>query len=142
MARVVLDANVFVSATFGGIPLQAVTLAFRHELYISPSIKAELLDLPSHLRKKLTSDQIVRMRRLFHVLTHKAHFCEPNQKLTLCRDPKDDTYLTLCLASQADYLVTGDQDLLTISKNKLQEAGLAKLSIITPNKFVKLMRAH
>lgn len=33
-----------------------------------------------------------------------------------CRDPKDDYLLELALCSEADYLITGDKDLLTIQK--------------------------
>ena len=39
MARVVIDANVIISAAFGGKPLEAVLRAFRdHEVYVSDSI--------------------------------------------------------------------------------------------------------
>ena len=35
--------------------------------------------------------------------------------LPICRDPLDQMFLTLALASQADVLVTGDQDLLALA---------------------------
>jgi uncharacterized protein len=37
------------------------------------------------------------------------------QKLTICRDPKDNKFLELALASEAHYLITGDQDLLVLN---------------------------
>ena len=36
------------------------------------------------------------------------------QRITLCRDPRDDKFLELALAGRADFLVTGDVDLLTL----------------------------
>jgi len=40
----------------------------------------------------------------------------PTIKHALCRDPKDDKFLDLAHASEASYLVTGDQDLLVLKK--------------------------
>jgi predicted nucleic acid-binding protein len=40
MAKVVLDANVIISAAFGGKPLEAVERALKeHDVYISESIR-------------------------------------------------------------------------------------------------------
>jgi putative PIN family toxin of toxin-antitoxin system len=36
------------------------------------------------------------------------------QRITLCRDPRDDKFLELALAGRADFLVTGDVDLLAL----------------------------
>jgi predicted nucleic acid-binding protein len=44
MAKVVLDANVIISAAFGGKPLEAVTMALtKHEVYLTKSVVAELM---------------------------------------------------------------------------------------------------
>ena len=34
----------------------------------------------------------------------------------ICRDPDDDSILSCCLAASADYLVTGDSDLLELGE--------------------------
>ena len=34
----------------------------------------------------------------------------------LCKSPKDNQILDLCLVGKADYLVTGDKDLLEIKR--------------------------
>ena len=36
------------------------------------------------------------------------------QRVELCRDPRDDKFLELALAGRADFLLTGDADLLTL----------------------------
>jgi putative PIN family toxin of toxin-antitoxin system len=36
------------------------------------------------------------------------------QRIELCRDPRDDKFLELALAGRADFLLTGDADLLAL----------------------------
>ena len=36
------------------------------------------------------------------------------ERVALCRDPRDDKFLEVALAGQADFLLTGDADLLTL----------------------------
>lgn len=41
---------------------------------------------------------------------------EPKQQVTLCRDEADDYLLALAIEAKANYLVTGDQDLLVLQE--------------------------
>jgi hypothetical protein len=50
-----------------------------------------------------------------------------------CRDQKDNFLLNLAIDSYADYLVTGDSDLLTINHIK-------KTKIVTWNDFIKKLQ--
>jgi len=50
----------------------------------------------------------------------------------VCRDPKDNFLLSLCLIGNAAYLVTGDKDLLDMVEYK-------GTKIITATKFEKLL---
>lgn len=52
----------------------------------------------------------------------------------ICRDPKDNFLLGLITVSQADYLVTGDRDLLDLKK-------FNSASILSPVEFEKLISA-
>ena len=54
--------------------------------------------------------------------------------VTICRDPKDNFLLALAKDSKADYLLTGDNDLLDI-KN------FGKTKIITRNNFLMSRKA-
>ena len=49
------------------------------------------------------------------------------------RDPKDDKLLAVALGGNADYLITGDQDLLVLNDNP----GLENLRIITAAVFLQ-----
>lgn len=54
--------------------------------------------------------------------------CQP-LKVTVCRDPDDDMLLEAAVAGNADYIVTGDADLLVIQEYK-------QIKIVTPRIFL------
>ena len=51
------------------------------------------------------------------------------------RDPKDDFLLSAALGGNADYLITGDEDLLILKDNP----SLGKLRIITIKDFLEVV---
>ena len=139
MSKVVVDANVFVSAIFGGTPSKAVVRAFHDStIVISPNVEMELLALPGKLARKLSPEQILEFKKLIRTLLIKAKTVNPAQRLEICRDRKDNAYLELCLAARADILITGDRDLSSIPARKLCACGLGDLKIITPAEFCRL----
>ena len=135
--KTILDANILVSAVFGGIPAKAVERALKDEVWISPQIQTELYSLSLPLSKRLPPPKLQLWNELFLPLVASMKVAEVHQHLHLSRDPKDDIYLSLALAVSADYLVTGDNDLLSIKREKLNSAGLKKLSIVTPREFLE-----
>lgn len=134
--RVVLDANLLVSAVFGGLPAKAVERAAREELWISPAIQAEWLGLADKISRKLTGDQVTALKARLLALLAGAHRIDAPATVRLCRDPADDAYLSLALAANADVLVTGDDDLLSLSATARNGAGLASLSILSAREFL------
>lgn len=50
------------------------------------------------------------------MLLREAALFEVTERLTLCRDPRDDKFLELAAASDASHLVTGDRDLLALAR--------------------------
>ncbi len=42
-------------------------------------------------------------------------FVAVSSDFKICRDPKDDKYLQLAVDGNADFLITGDQDLLVLN---------------------------
>jgi predicted nucleic acid-binding protein len=57
-------------------------------------------------------------------------------QVALSRDAKDDHYLSLCKAAKADFLITGDKDLLSVSEETLKKSGIS-CRIITPQEFLE-----
>ncbi len=55
-----------------------------------------------------------RRARILDTLRDGAVWFSPRERVTDCRDPKDDKYLELALAAGATTIVTGDADLLVL----------------------------
>lgn len=137
MAKVVVDANIIISAAFGGKPLEALTLALEnHEVYLSETIAQELLGALSRLSKKLSEDQISFIRNKIGQLLVLARSVSISTLVVLSRDPKDDHYLSLCKEVGAEFLITGDKDLLGLSQDRLKASGISG-RIVTPQEFLE-----
>lgn len=135
--RIVLDANILVSAIFGGIPSRAVTKAMEEgNVFLSSQTLKELLTLGHRLGKKLSLHQMISWNKLYLPLITQMHVFEVKNKVQLCRDPKDDAYLSLAMEASADFLVTGDKDLLSVSSKILEQHGLDHLLIVNPRDFL------
>ena len=116
--RVVLDTNVLVSglAYPGSMPGRIVA-AWRQgglEVALSRYILDELVRvLPRLLRIRMTSAEIRDLADSFMFL---ADIVEPEGAHDVnLRDPADQPVLLTLLAAKADYLVTGDKDLLVLA---------------------------
>ena len=137
MAKIVVDANVIISAAFGGKPLEAVVRALEdHEVYLSEAIAQELLGVLSGLSKKLSEDQISFIHEKIQQLLILTTPISLSTHVVLSRDPKDDHYLSLCKETGAEFLVTGDKDLLSISQDKLKANGIS-CKIVSPQEFLE-----
>lgn len=127
--RVVLDANLLLSAVLlGGKPGQALDLWRRgeFELAISPELLAEF---SGKLRYKFAfpEDLIAEWEAIFN---ERAVQSLPDYTTKVCRDPDDDKLLDLATAVGATYLVTGDDDLLTLKEYE-------HVRIVKPAAFLK-----
>ena len=137
MAEVVIDANVIISAAFGGRPLEAVVQALEdHEVYLSLTIEQELQEVISGLSKKLTKEQILFIREKVQQLLSLAKRISISTHVVLSRDAKDDHYLSLCKEARADFLIAGDKDLLSISQESLKKNEISCL-IVSPQDFLE-----
>jgi putative PIN family toxin of toxin-antitoxin system len=137
MVRIVIDANVLISAAFGGTPLDAVSRAFSiGEVYLSPAIVAEIAGTIERLSKKPGDEKTKVLSALWERFESLCRMAEPERGVSICRDPKDDAYLSLRAAVGADYLITGDKDLLAVEPSRFP--ALPKgLMILTPRQFLE-----
>lgn len=137
MPKVVIDANVIVSAMFGGTPRKAFLKALRTcDVYVPPEIKLELIGLLDELEDKLDRSKIRRLRSIVLNLLSTSKEVVASKKIELSRDKKDNAYLNLCLRVRADFLLTGDKDLLEIPPKKLKPSELNRLKIVSPDVFL------
>lgn len=115
--RIVLDCNLLVSALMsaGSPPGRTFDLAReKFEIALSEPCLAELFEILH--RKKFERYFSREEADLFlEVFREAATFFEPTERIAECRDPKDDKYLELAMAANARFLVSGDQDLLSMN---------------------------
>ena len=112
--RVVIDTNVFVSAIlWGGNPQKVIQrwLDGAIRIYLSPFLASEIEMLLT--RFGVTDED---KKRFLDLLEAHALKVAPKHTIPLCRDPKDNTLLELAVWTDADYLITGDKDLLVLKK--------------------------
>lgn len=119
--RVVLDTNVVVSGLiWGGKPYQLLQAATDGDitLYTSPVLLDELREvlarehLASRLAKKASPSFVEQAIGFYGELA--VVVVSPLATPKASRDPDDDEVLACALAAQADLIVSGDGDLLTL----------------------------
>jgi uncharacterized protein len=138
--RVVLDTNLIVSAFISptGTPSQLLDICVlqgRVILLTSPEFLKEVEDVlhrDSIKQRYQLAEQ--RIHAFLEDLRSTTEPITPLQDLPLhSRDPKDDKLLALALGGNADYLITGDNDLLVLDGNPAIE----NLRIITAAEFLQ-----
>lgn len=133
--RSVFDTNVLISALLfeHGKPGQAFRIALRrgHVLCSAPVLE-ELSDVLG--RRKFDRYVTPAEREEFlEAFIARATFVEPAEAISACRDPKDNKLLELAAAGGAQYLVTGDDDLLALHPFR-------EIAILSPGQFLDVTR--
>lgn len=121
MLKVILDTNIIVSIFIKRTELaeRIFEALKRHDfkLVISEEILKEIVEvlLRPNIRKliKLNKKEI---REFGHLLLEDALKVEPRQKIEVCRDSADNKFIECAVSAKADYIVTGDKDLLSIGQ--------------------------
>ena len=113
MPDVVVDTNVFVRGLLRSavvVPLINAWKANRFRLLTSEELLQELVEVLARpkLRKYFQEEQV---KELLLLISEQGKVVEPLQHVNFCRDPKDNIFLDVAIAGQADHLVTEDNDL-------------------------------
>jgi len=117
--RIVLDTNVVMSALlWRGNPfrlLQAIRQDADSQLYSSPVLLAELTDV---LSRRAATTQLARIGHtapsVLADYLEAVELVDPEPLAPVSRDPDDDHVLACALAASADFIVSGDTDLLVL----------------------------
>jgi putative PIN family toxin of toxin-antitoxin system len=130
--RAVFDTNVLIAAFLtDGLCAKLLMRARRNEfsLILCPFI---LQEFQKFLRNKIkaSSQEIDMAVKLLEEAASEINQSSVFIERT-CRDEDDDNIIRCALASKSDYLVTGDDDLLTLHKYR-------KTKIIKPRQFESL----
>ncbi|HZW34125.1 MAG TPA: putative toxin-antitoxin system toxin component, PIN family [Isosphaeraceae bacterium] len=110
-------------------------------LCVSPEILAEAADVLSRpkVRRKLpglTDEAVEAFLRDVHA--RAAMLSEVPEAYRLERDPKDERYLNLAIASVASYLVSWDRDLLDLMNDEGFRQQFPWLTILEPPALLRL----
>ena len=113
--KVIIDTSVLVSAALRDrLPERVVLHVATQDAIkwlVTPQIMAEYLGVLARPKFKLTVESLNQWRELLAMRT--VDIGSPPTSPDFPRDPKDAPFLAAALFSGADWLITGDQDLLT-----------------------------
>jgi len=135
--RVVVDTNVLVSALImphGSVgPVLLRLRRGEYTLLYAQSFLEELVDVLNRPRirhkYRLTEEDI---HTLVSLILLRGEAVVPEQRITACRDPKDDKFLEIAVAGKADVIASSDQDLLTMHP-------FAGIPIVKPADFLRML---
>lgn len=129
--KVIVDTNILVSILKGSTALTPIYAAFRNDrfvLVVNQQLLKELAYVLSRPQLKINS---LDARELFRVIRLRAFYVKKSGGLNIniCRDPKDNFILELSAYADADFIITGDKDLLELRK-------FQSCSILTARVFI------
>jgi len=131
--KIILDANVVVAAFASrGLCESIFELCLsEHELILCEDLLTEI-DKNLRIKIKLPSKMVDTIKEL---LKEHSVILDPTPlPKNACRDPDDIKVLGLAIASGADYIVTGDKDLLILKH-------FQKIPILSPRAFSDIIHS-
>ncbi len=141
MIRAVLDTNILISAlitkkTSAPLQLYKAFTAQKFLLITSPSILAEVEDVINREKivkfHKRTPGQRKTIMEQLATLSYVTLESITSKEVVIERDPKDDKFLHAAIEAHADYIVSGDDDLLNLKE-------YAGIKILSPNDFLAIL---
>lgn len=128
--KVVLDTNVLISgAFFTGPPFYILRSCIQgdFQLVLSPEIIVEYRRVGEEFSRRRSNPEF---EKLLSLLVAQALIVDaPALENPICRDPCDDKFIACALVVDADVIISGDKDLLSIS-------GESTIRIMRPKEFV------
>jgi putative PIN family toxin of toxin-antitoxin system len=135
VTRAVVDTNILIRAVIKPLgtvgPVVVRLRASEYKLIYSKKLLDELiakLALPRIRQKYDVNDETV--EDILALIALRGEMVEPTRKVKVCRDPKDDMVIEAALAGEAQYIVTGDEDLLALKE-------FESIEILIPKSFLE-----
>ena len=132
--RVVVDTNILIRALIKPQGTVGPVLSrLRNDEYIlvySAPMLDELIEklaLP-RIRHKYHLEK-AQIEALVALISLRSVLVIPDRKVKACRDPDDDMFIEAALTGGAEYVVTGDTDLLTLKR-------FETVRFVTPRTFL------
>jgi len=130
--KVVFDTNIFISAfaTEGicSVLLKRARLK-EFELFVCPIIIKEIENV---LKQKFKIKKEI-IEEVVALIKEASTYSDAKEKIEgICRDKDDDLILSCAISAKANYIVSGDKDLLEIKQYK-------DIKIISPRDFEAML---
>jgi putative PIN family toxin of toxin-antitoxin system len=133
MIKIIVDTNILISASLTGRHPEAVILSLVSNpdfmWVVSEGILAEYKAVLMRKKLKLSTEQQQRWLKIIDAFTTTI---DVNISVDFPRDPKDAKFLECAIASNADYLVTGDRDFDDISD-------LQNTQVVSASRFLEIV---
>jgi putative PIN family toxin of toxin-antitoxin system len=133
-SKVIIDTNLWISFLIGKElhQLKDLIVNERIQLVISDQLLEELILVTSRkkLKKYFDQEKVTELITLLTLVSKKVKIKKIDK---VCRDPKDDFLLALSKEAKADFLMTGDKDLLDLKI-------YGRTQILTVKKFSEILK--
>jgi putative PIN family toxin of toxin-antitoxin system len=130
--RIVLDTNLWISFLITKDLSKLDNRIFTGEtiLIFSQELLHEFITVVSRpkFKKYFSQEEII---EILDIIDQQAIFVEVTSEIKKCRDEKDNFLLSLAVDGNADFLITGDQDLLELK-------AIEKTQIVTINQYLEV----
>lgn len=133
--KVVIDTNLWISFLIGKQLASLKDLLIEKTLV--PIFSQQLLNEINLVTKRPKLQKYFpqkKVQELLEFLSIIGLFVEIKSQVSACRDAKDNYLLALAMDSQADFLITGDQDLLSLQQFKITK-------IVTYQEFLEIVNS-
>ncbi len=128
-SKVVIDTNLWISFLIGKELQNLKDLLVTEKIRLVTTVQLvnelKIVTARPKLQKYFNQEKVTELISLLEIVSEKVKIKKIEQ---ICRDSKDDFLLALSRESKANYLVTGDNDLLAIGI-------YGRTEILTVNKF-------
>jgi putative PIN family toxin of toxin-antitoxin system len=113
--KIIVDTNIWISFLIGK-SLKGLQKYIDSQKVLIITCTEQIQELTevfqkTKIKKYFTSEQV---EEFFELLDESSIYINLKTKTNLCRDLKDNYLLSLAIDSNADFLITGDNDLLVL----------------------------
>lgn len=119
--KIIIDTNIWISFLIGHQSefARQVLSDLRFDIYVCPQLMDEIQDVASRSKivKYLNADDLSDLLAIINAFCHNVVISKQVPSSSV-RDPKDLYLLSLAETIGADYIVSGDADLLFLGQHK------------------------
>ena len=130
--KLVIDANVIISAVFGGYPEKVIQFATSHKIFAPVSLEKELDKFIENVKYR---QEFPHLRVFFDFILNHIKLVTVKNVEKISKDNTDDFYIAAAIQKNVDFLVTGDKDLLSC-----KDIRKWPFKILSPREFIEIIR--